>query len=46
MFVYTIDDIVAGIIIVLIASLWLFAWFYDNVNKILNKLKSKLKRDK
>lgn len=41
MFVYTVDDIVAGVIILIFVLGALLAWLYDNVNQLINKFKSK-----
>lgn len=41
MFVYTVDDIVVGVIILVFVLSALLAWLYDNVNKLINKFKRK-----
>lgn len=41
MFVYTIDDIVAGVIILVFVLGALLAWLYDNTKQLINKFKRK-----
>ncbi len=43
MFVYTIDDIVAGVVILVFVLGALLAWLYDNANKLIKKFKERRK---
>lgn len=43
MFVYTIDDIVAGVIILVFVLSALLAWLYDNAKQLINKFKQRFR---